>query len=121
MKLQNSTVGVRDPRVTWYRNQGANWEEGGNENRDVSRIQTVRKRSLDFSLKELGAYSSHLYFRLTTLLKKLNWRLGRQLKICGKIQTRDIGCLYYGCGAEKRQGMKVFRGYPGDELYPFLQ
>lgn len=85
MKLQNSTVGVGDPRVTWCdRNQGAHWGEGGNENRDVSRIQTVRKGSLDFSLKELEAYSSDLYFRLTTLLKKLNWRLGRQLKSVAK-------------------------------------
>lgn len=92
MKQQNSTAGMGDSRVTWCdRNQGAHGREGGNENRDVSRIQTVRKRSLDFSLKESGAYRSDLYFRLTTLLKKLKWRLGRQLKICGKSQTRDIG------------------------------
>lgn len=56
MKLQNSTVGFRDPRVTRCgRNQGASGGEGGGEEGDVSRIQIVKKRSLDFSLKELGA------------------------------------------------------------------
>lgn len=35
----------------------------------MSRIQIVKKKSLDFSLKQLGAYTSDFHFRLITLLK----------------------------------------------------
>lgn len=46
--------------------------EGGKEERDVSRIQIVKKRSLDFSLKQLGAYASDFHFRLITVLALKN-------------------------------------------------
>lgn len=56
IKLQNSTVHLMEPRVIWHgRSQGVYGEEVGNDSREVNRIQVVKKRSLDFSLKELGA------------------------------------------------------------------
>ena len=46
----------RDPRVICcVRNKGAHGEEVGNMGRDVKRIQLMKKRSLDLSLRELGA------------------------------------------------------------------